>query len=306
MNTGMNPAPYQLVISPMDMRRLWYMQQQSQKAQKERITLGEAITRTLAAKKLANRRKRYLDNLKFFLNFFAKGREQIALDSISPEAIEKWLAEKKYTANTMRGCLGRLGSLFGYATRRGWIQHNPMTRIDRPTMEQRAPKILTVEESETLLRKCKLEAPRALAFLTLALFAGVRPEEFRGISWENVREEYAYIEINAEFSKVRSRRIVTLEPNASAWLKYAHSIGSLLPVTIHQKGNFVRTFKRLLKMERWHADILRHTAASFLLAKHQNPGTVSFWLGNSPGILLTHYKSLVTREQAEKFFSILP
>lgn len=299
-------APYQLVISPMDMRRLWWMQQQSQKAQRERVTLGEAITRTLAAKKLANRRKRYLDNLKFFLNFFAKGREQIALESISPESVEKWFSEKGYTPNTMRGCLGRLGSLFGYATRRGWIQHNPITRLERPTMEQRPPKILTVEEAETLLRKCSIEFSEGLAFLSLALLAGVRPEEVRGIGWENIRDNYSYVEINAEFSKVRSRRIVTLEPSASAWLKHAHSIGSRLPVSIHQKGRFLRVFRRFLKFKRWPADILRHTCASYWLSIKEDAACIALRLGNSPGILLRHYKELVRKEDADRFWSLLP
>src|SRR5438045_33623 len=97
MNTGINPAFHPLAISPLDMQRMRYLHQQAQKAQGKRITLREAITRTLAAKKIANRRKRYTDSLAAFLNLFAKGKDNVALDSISPEAIEKWFAARNYT-----------------------------------------------------------------------------------------------------------------------------------------------------------------------------------------------------------------
>jgi hypothetical protein len=59
-------------------------------------------------------------------------------------------------------------------------------------------------------------------------------------------------------------------------------------------------------LKRWPQDVLRHTAASNLLAHHQDVGKVAAFLGNSAGILLTHYKALVEKEDAEKFMKLMP
>jgi len=48
---------------------------------------------------------------------------------------------------------------------------------------------------------------------------------------------------------------------------------------------------------------LKLPAASMWLAKYQDVGKVSKWLGDSPGILLTRYYELVGPEDAVKFWS---
>ena len=44
-----------------------------------------------------------------------------------------------------------------------------------------------------------------------------------------------------------------------------------------------------LGLSRWPQDLLRHTAASYLLALHGDAGKVATMLGNSSSVLLTHY-----------------
>ncbi len=43
-----------------------------------------------------------------------------------------------------------------------------------------------------------------------------------------------------------------------------------------------------------------------MLAFHQDPGKVAFWLGNSPKILMNHDWQVVTPEAAKEFFAIFP
>ena len=53
-------------------------------------------------------------------------------------------------------------------------------------------------------------------------------------------------------------------------------------------------------------DILRHTAASYWLAEWRDAGKVAHELGNSAGILLRHYRGVVTEEDTERFWAIRP
>jgi hypothetical protein len=53
----------------------------------------------------------------------------------------------------------------------------------------------------------------------------------------------------------------------------------------------------------WPKDILRHTCASHWLAIVPDAQRIALQLGNSPAILLRHYRSIVTKEDAERFWS---
>ena len=61
-----------------------------------------------------------------------------------------------------------------------------------------------------------------------------------------------------------------------------------------------------LGFEAWPKDILRHTAASMLMATWEDEGKVAATLGNSPTILHAHYRELVTRAEAKRCWGIGP
>jgi hypothetical protein len=52
--------------------------------------------------------------------------------------------------------------------------------------------------------------------------------------------------------------------------------------------------------------VLRHTHASMRIAAGDTPDRVAADLGNSVSILLTHYRELVRREDAEEFWRLRP
>ena len=106
--------------------------------------------------------------------------------------------------------------------------------------------------------------------------------------------------------KTRRRRIVPLEPKAVALLAACPlRRGGIAP-----GAGVVRRFKRaaraVLCWTAWPKDVLRHTAASYLLAKHKNAGLVALWLGNSEKILMSHYHEPVCAENCGRFWEIKP
>ena len=102
--------------------------------------------------------------------------------------------------------------------------------------------------------------------------------------------------------KTRRRRIVPLPEIAVAELgKHPLKSGAIAP-----SNSTVRRWKRaackVIGLEHWPQDLLRHTAASYLLAWHQDAGKVATMLGNSAAILLTHYHEPVTAENCANFW----
>jgi len=56
----------------------------------------------------------------------------------------------------------------------------------------------------------------------------------------------------------------------------------------------------------WAHDVLRHTGASMLIALWQDVGRVALELGTSAGMLYRHYREIVKREDAARFWACRP
>jgi integrase len=58
-----------------------------------------------------------------------------------------------------------------------------------------------------------------IPWLTIGLFAGVRPDETLRLDWQDIDFERCQIDLPAKKAKGRTRRIIPMEPNLIAWLK---------------------------------------------------------------------------------------
>lgn len=262
------------------------------------ITLRAAIDELLAAKRAANRAPEYVRSLGFYLNQFAKGREERLLSEFTVADVEQW--SNRYASHYSRQTwFNRLSTLFSFAVRRGHLTANPCNRIDRVTVDKLPPLVLTPEQAGKLLR---VTPPRLRAHVVLGLFAGVRPGELARLTWDAVCLETATLRVDR--AKTRRRRIVPLEPCAVALLvALPERTGKITP---HEST--VRRWKRRaaksLRFARWPQDLLRHTAASYLLALLGDAGKVAARLGNSSAVLLSHYHQPVKPADCERFWKI--
>lgn len=268
-------------------------------------SLAATITEVVAAKRAANRRPDYLNSLENYLKAFAKGRELLPISHVTPATIDQWFAARREKPSTHSGHIGRLSALFQHAVRRRYITDNPCRFIDRPTIDQPTPRILTPRQAAKLLVIVRREKPSAIPYLALALFAGLRPLEIIRLDWSAVNLDQARVSLDAADAKDRRRRIVTLHPTAVAWLrphKRARGRVSNKTTSIHYTLHAAAKRARIT----WQHDILRHTAASYLLALHQDAAKVALSLGNSPAILFRHYHSPVTPEASARFWALAP
>ena len=270
------------------------------------VNLGAAITSLLLSKRMSNCRPRYINSLKTYLSQFSRDRESQLLDTFDVFEIERWFTNRTEALSTMSSNIGRLSALFGFCERRGWIAKNPCKQLERIRIDRKAPRILSLEQSALLIRYIAANKPNELAFFTLSMFAGIRPEELERIGWDAVNLERGIVTIDAAASKVRQRRIVDLEPTTVQWLKAAKAANSRLPVLKMTRRRYLDHAERLLGFTGWPQDCLRHTAASFLLAKLKDAPQVADRLGNSPGILLRHYRELVNHDDCLAFWALAP
>jgi len=265
-------------------------------------TLTEAIGELLKAKAGANRRQVYLTSLEGYLRRFAKGREARPVSSVALEEIEAFV-NSAASPGSRSTTLNRVGTLFSFATRRGWCAFNPCARVEKSKVEVGVPEILTVDEAKKALRFTRQNMPGFLPWLAAGMFAGLRPGELDGLTWDAVNLDRGIITIDAPTTKVRQRRIVHLRPAAVAWLQ----LGGELPMVLATRRRCLRRLRTAMGWQEWPKDCLRHTAASYWLAAVPDAQAVALELGNSPGILHRHYRDLIREEGAvEQFWALTP
>ena len=263
--------------------------------------LGAAIAELIKVKTAANRRPAYVSSLEQYLLRWAKGQEAKPIASVKLDEIDDFLNALPSLSSRMTA-INRLSTLFSFAVRRGWRADNPCERVERPHVEIGAPSILTIEEAEKALEYTRREMPRFLPWLTLALFAGVRPEEADKITWEAIDLDRGVVTVDSLTSKVRNRRIVHLKPVAVAWLRLKGD----LPLPKVTRRRCIRELREVLGWPAWKKDVLRHSAASYWLASDPDAGRIAMELGNSPAVLLKHYREIVTDDQAKAFWALTP
>jgi len=271
-----------------------------------RKTLAEAAAETIACRTGAGYSEKYVTGLRQYLDAFVRGRTNLSLDSIGVEEIEAWFRSRAEKPSTRAANLGRLSTMFRLGWERGWIETNPCDRVSRVRIVRGAPRILTVDECQILMDAVVHRFPKMTAWFALTLFAGVRPEEADQCEWTSINLDNQTVVIDALTTKVRTRRIVHLQATAVEWLRFAKSQKAALPIANVTRRRCQRALREVLGEEEWPQDVLRHTAASYWLASVQDAGKVAHELGNSAGVLMRHYREIVTRSDAARFWAIRP
>lgn len=166
------------------------------------------------------------------------------------------------------------------------------------------PKILKPREFEALLRNA---TPQTLPAFVLGGFCGLRQSEICRIDWPAINFKRKYITVNASITKTARRRLVPLHDAAAAWLapvakesgrviEYSSAINLCIMMRPVWKKAGVKPTQ----------NCLRHSAASYALAVTGNAAQTALDLGTSVQMLMQNYRELVTKEDAEVWFSIFP
>lgn len=272
---------------------------------KEPLSMGDAVERFLAAKRGALRRPAYLEGLTTTVKAFSRGRERLPVHKVTTEDVEAFVGSMSATWSK-KGAVKRLGTFFGYCIKKGFAVSNPIHGLEVIQIERETPEILTVRQAARVMAKARREYPEALAALALGMFAGVRPHELRRLKWDALKLDEGLLFVDAAAAKTSDRRIVHLEPAAVGWLKLARESSAVLPMTLHYWRKSLGGLADFMGWPRWSSDVLRHTAASYLLAEKRDAAAVALELGNSVPVLFRHYRELVTRKDAARFWRLVP
>lgn len=110
-------------------------------------TIQELVPEFLAAKRAAGRRETYLSIQSVVLGGFAKSFREENSHEIDRTTIETWLSGKPWTLRTRRNVQRDLRNLFNFAVQRGYCAANPASKLEKITLDEAAPGIVTVTQA---------------------------------------------------------------------------------------------------------------------------------------------------------------
>ncbi|HCG01760.1 MAG TPA: hypothetical protein DEV93_14610 [Chloroflexi bacterium] len=133
------------------------------------------------------------------------GHRQV--DEISTDDIARLISSLRargLSPKTTAGALVPLGRVFALALRRGYLNDNPLNRLDaseRPRPSRREQRVLTKQEITKLLNAC---LPSHRPLLATATYTGMRLSELLGLTWADLNFKTGLIHVRHQLSRARS------------------------------------------------------------------------------------------------------
>ena len=190
--------------------------------------------------------------------------------------------------------------------------HIDSIHCDRDKKPRKDPEVLTVDQARRLLEVAEETDKGIAGIVALKVFGGLRPEEAKYVTHEDIDWKNGEILIKRHISKTRRSRTYDLISPLREWLA---AYPALDKVNHRKRFEQVRikagfsVSKEDTSGERWAADVCRHTAITFRLAREKYAyGFCAALFGNSEQVIKDHYQAFKrpSQDEVDRFYGILP
>lgn len=170
------------------------------------LRIGQALKEYVNEKINAGRDDEYVRKLQGILG---KLPAAAVSASFSAENARRWAAGLKVSARTLCGHVKDAVGFWNWMVRRGYAAENVFSAVALPTVAEKEPGFLTVDQAKALFKTAQADYPDAVAYLTLGAFAGLRSSAICRLDWtEHIRFEQRGILITGENAKNKRRQFV--------------------------------------------------------------------------------------------------
>jgi integrase len=242
----------------------------------------------------ANRKRHEQDEriALMFVEYF-KGK---SFHEISPMQVERAKRDRRegHKASTVNLELSVLCRIFNLAVENGYTNQNPTTKVRRLRDEERRARYLTREEELPLRATLSEKYPHLLPLLDLALNTGMRLREMILLRASEVDFAKGAINLPAERTKEKRRKVLPLNPAALEVLRAlaAEADGDRLFGRGYEASYVERQWKAACQeagVTDLHIHDLRHTFATRLAEAGITETTIMGLLGHSSLRMTTRY-----------------
>ena len=266
--------------------------------------VDEVYRELLEAKKEDGCSERYLGDLKSRLGRFADDI-RMPIGEVTTSNIDNWLRGLKLSTRTRNNYRNVIETMFAFAKSRGYLSRELTTAAEHASLARSKLGEIQIFSPADFAKLLVAADDVALVFFTFGGFSGLRTQEILRLQWEDVNWAESVIQIRADVSKTRVRRLAPLTPAAAAWLAgYKGRSGLVIPV----KGSHdYHVHKACEEADvEWRPNALRHSFITHRLATTKDAVRTAFEAGNSVQIIQRHYDKVVTESQGKTWFFIMP
>ena len=271
-------------------------------------TIGELKEEFIKSRKAMNCRPRTMVQYESYLRVICSTFGKSDVKKILRQDIEDWLEESDWSPRTRKNYLVTLTTILNFAAGKGYRADNPAATIDRPILDDRPVGILTVEQARGLLRVARENDPAMLPALAIGLFAGLRRSELFALDWAEISHEHRTIEVKGIKAKTRQRRLVSVTDNLLAWLNPYRKINGAIPPehNIDVFSERLRDLAAKAAIIPWPHNAMRHSFGSYFLGKSKDENLTASEMGNSPDVIIKHYRALVREAEVVRYWGTMP
>ena len=279
------------------------------RAAKRTCTAAELVSELLKVKEADGASKRYLSDLRSRLTRFAESFDGKPVAEITSPQIDEWLRSlsdketgKRLAPVTRNNFRRVLIVALNFAKGRGYCVGNPAEQSAKAKEIESAVGILTVEQTARLLESAAAEL---VPYIAIGAFAGLRRAELERLDWKEVDLQSGLIEVAAAKAKSARRRFVKIQPNLAKWLQPSAQLsGNVTPAGYRA---LLEAAREAAGIEQWPQNALRHSFASYHLARFNDAAALALELGHTnSNLVFQHYRQLVRPKQAERYWKIAP
>lgn len=227
-------------------------------------------------------------------------------------------AQSGLSPRSLARLVSSLKSFFRFLLLENHIKKNPAEGLSSPSLWLTLPRVLTVEEVESLLEKPDLKKPQGVrdrAVLEILYGCGLRVSELVSLELKDVRLAQGFLICKGKGSK---ERIVPVGRAATRWLKtYLNQVRPLWdrkgsaeifltrrgkPFTRQGIWKILKTYGQEAGLkDKIHPHVLRHSFATHLLERGADLRSVQMLLGHSQ-ITTTQIYTHVSRDRLKQIY----
>lgn len=235
-------------------------------------------------------------------------REAFATVAVAPADLDRWFARVPGTENTRAVVWRYVRGFFRWARRMEFLERDPGGVLDAPVTSPRR-NILMAAQMRDLLAA---EMPEWLRWaIVFGGFAGLRTEEIFRLQWEDIDPVAGEIFISADVSvrktedSIAERIVDFTEPITRRAAGMQGKAGPVVPVYRRKLDSERRAVAAALGWPKWPENALRHSFATYHLARCKDPGKTAHQMGHSsPAMVRRVYAVPARRAHAEEWWSL--
>lgn len=284
------------------------------------ITVSELVARVISDRERAGRSNRYILDLRSRFNRFKADFGPRSVAAITRDELTDWIRGLDQSATSQNNYLRVIRVLFSEGVKGKFLDESPAKHVTEAKTTETEVGTLTPQELAILLQSAPEDFVPVIA---IGAFAGIRREEIKQLDWRDIDLTHSTIRVRPKKAKSARNRLVPIEENLAEWLRpLAKTEGrvwckggdkkftvSIRAAGFGEPGTETKEEKKAgVKFHRpFPENGLRHSYATYWLAKNQDSGALSLHLGHSNSrIVFDHYRAPVAAEATAAYWSITP